>query len=84
MRYLTLFSRPTVFTDTPTEQLITHSGAIPGFSTKVAFLPTDKLGIVLLANADEKAAANEVIMYRIIEDVLRLRRVDRIISTDAQ
>ncbi|KAI0944294.1 hypothetical protein AcW1_002041 [Taiwanofungus camphoratus] len=65
-------------------ELITHSGAIPGFSTKVAFLPTDKLGIVLLANADEKAAANEVIMYRIIEDVLRLRRVDRIISTDAQ
>ncbi|KZT69403.1 beta-lactamase/transpeptidase-like protein [Daedalea quercina L-15889] len=63
--------------------VLTHSGAIPGFSTYVAFLPRDGLGIVVLANADEKAAANLAIMYRIVEDVLGLKRVDRVVSADA-
>ena len=64
-------------------QILTHSGAIPGFSTRVAFLPDDGLGIVVLANADEKAAANEAILYRIVEDVLGLKRVDRTVTVDA-
>ncbi|KAH9919588.1 beta-lactamase/transpeptidase-like protein [Fomitopsis serialis] len=42
-----------------TTSILTHSGAIPGFSTRVAFLPEDGLGVVVLANADEKAKANE-------------------------
>ena len=64
-------------------QVLTHSGAIPGFSTRVAFLPDDGLGIVVLANADEKAAANEAILFRIVEDVLGLKRVDRSVTVDA-
>ena len=63
--------------------MLTHSGAIPGFSTRVAFLPNDGLGIVVLANADEKAAANEAIVYRVVEDVLGLKRVDRSVIADA-
>lgn len=65
-------------------QVLTHSGAIPGFSTRVTFLPDDGLGIVVLANADEKAAANEAIVYRIIEDVLGLQRVDRNVTVDTK
>lgn len=49
----------------------------------MAFLPDDGLGIVLLANADEKASANEAILYRIVEDVLGLKRVDRGVTVDA-
>ncbi|PCH42876.1 beta-lactamase/transpeptidase-like protein [Wolfiporia cocos MD-104 SS10] len=63
-------------------ETISHTGAIPGFSTRVAFLPSDGLGLVVLANADEKAAANEAIMYRIAEDVLGLRRIDRPVGID--
>jgi len=63
--------------------ILTHSGAIPGFSTRVAFLPEDGLGIVVLANADEKAKANEAIIYRVVEDVLGLKRVDRGVRADA-
>lgn len=63
--------------------MLTHSGAIPGFSTRVAFLPNDGLGIVVLANADEKAAANEAIVYRVVEDVLGLKRVDRSVIAEA-
>ena len=50
----------------------------------MAFLPDDSLGIVVLANADEKAAANEAIVYRVIEDVLDLKRVDRSVTVDAK
>ncbi|TFY56936.1 hypothetical protein EVJ58_g7336 [Rhodofomes roseus] len=63
--------------------MLTHSGAIPGFSTRVAFLPEDGLGIVVLANADEKASANDAIILRIVEDVLGLKRVDRDVVADA-
>ena len=47
-------------------------------------MPGDGLGIVVLANADEKAAANEAIVYRVIEDVLDLKRVDRSVTVDAK
>lgn len=47
------------------------------------FLPDDGLGIVVLANADGKDAANMAIVLKIIEDVLDLKRVDRRVTTDA-
>ncbi|GBE87232.1 beta-lactamase/transpeptidase-like protein [Sparassis crispa] len=64
--------------------ILSHTGAIPGFSTQVAFLPADDLGIVILANADDKAVANAAIMYRIIEDVLGSSRVDRPVTSDVE
>ncbi|PIL33660.1 hypothetical protein GSI_04283 [Ganoderma sinense ZZ0214-1] len=50
--------------------VVWHFGAIPGFSTLVAFLPNDSLGVVLLANMDEKQDTNMEILLRIIDEAL--------------
>lgn len=52
--------------------IVWHTGAVPGFSTRVLFCPTDGLGMVILANADEKALAVRDISYHIIEKGLGL------------
>lgn len=53
-------------------QIVRHSGAIPGFSTQVVFLPHAKIGIVVLLNASNKANQAIAIVYRIIESLLGL------------
>nr|VWP00380.1 Enterotoxin-like protein [Ganoderma boninense] len=52
--------------------VVWHFGAIPGFSTLVAFLPKDNLGAVLLANMDEKQDTNMGILFRVIDEALGL------------
>ncbi|KAI0327940.1 beta-lactamase/transpeptidase-like protein [Cubamyces sp. BRFM 1775] len=52
--------------------VVWHSGAIPGFSLLVAFLPGDNLGSVILANMDEKQNDTMSILYRVIEEALDL------------
>ena len=52
--------------------VVWHFGAIPGFSTLVAFLPEDNLGVVLLANTDEKQDDNMAILFRVIDEALAL------------
>ena len=47
-----------------------HSGAVPGFSTLVAFSPNSNVGLVVLSNADEKADWNYRIARRILDDVV--------------
>ena len=64
-------------------QILAHTGGIAGISTLVVFLPNDGLGVAVLANADEKDAANMAIVLKIVEDVLGLKRVDRRVTTDA-
>lgn len=54
------------------EQISEHSGSFPGFSAETVFLPDDNLGIVTLANGDEKHKQELAVIYRIIEDYLRL------------
>ena len=49
-----------------------HSGAIPGFSLLVAFLPRDNLGAVILANMDEKYDETLDILYRVVDEALGL------------
>ncbi|KAI0767194.1 beta-lactamase/transpeptidase-like protein [Fomes fomentarius] len=49
-----------------------HSGAIPGFSLLAAFLPQDNMGVVLLANMDEKYDETMDILYRVIDEALEL------------
>lgn len=56
------------------QQIVEHSGGLPGFSAQVVFLPSDKLGIVTLANGDNKNQQELAIVYRIIEDYLKLQR----------
>ncbi|OSC96792.1 beta-lactamase/transpeptidase-like protein [Trametes coccinea BRFM310] len=52
--------------------VVWHSGAIPGFSLLVAFLPEDNLGVVLLANMDDKADDVMSVLYRVIDEALDL------------
>ena len=52
--------------------VVWHFGAIPGFSLLVAFLPEDNLGVVLLANMDEKQNDNMEVLYRVIDEALSL------------
>ena len=49
-----------------------HFGAVPGFSTLVAFLPADNLGAALLANTDEKQDENLNILFRLIDEAFDL------------
>ncbi|KIP11152.1 hypothetical protein PHLGIDRAFT_28072 [Phlebiopsis gigantea 11061_1 CR5-6] len=53
-------------------KMLEHSGAFPGFSSEVAFFPDDNVGIVTLANGDEKHKQELSVIYRIIEDYLGL------------
>lgn len=57
-------------------QAVWHFGAIPGFSLLAAFLPADNLGVVILANMDEKQDATTSILYRVIDEALDLPRSD--------
>jgi hypothetical protein len=53
-------------------QMVWHTGGIPGISTIVAFYPHAKLGLAVLANADEKAAPVMRVTTRIMKDVLHI------------
>ncbi|KAM5537319.1 hypothetical protein V8D89_009049 [Ganoderma adspersum] len=57
-------------TSVGTADVLLHTGGIPGFSTLVAFSPNSNLGIVILSNADSKAAWNFQILGRILYEVL--------------
>ena len=47
-----------------------HGGSVPGFSSFVAFFPSVKLGITILANGDQKHAQELAIIDRIAEGFL--------------
>lgn len=48
---------------------------MPAHLSEVLFLPSDKLGVVALSNADQPQEAHLKVAYRIIEDVLKLPHV---------
>ncbi|KLO13808.1 beta-lactamase/transpeptidase-like protein [Schizopora paradoxa] len=58
-------------------EMIQHTGAIPGFSSSIAFFPNDGLGIAILMNTADKETVNQAIQLRIAEDVLGLSRTPR-------
>lgn len=50
-----------------------HSGSIPGVATRISFLPSDGLGIIVLVNADDKAnVATIPITQKIISNLFGL------------
>ena len=53
-------------------KILEHGGAIPGFSILTAFSPGHNVGISVLCNADEKAAAARVILRKTLDIVLGL------------
>ncbi|KAH7890288.1 beta-lactamase/transpeptidase-like protein [Phlebopus sp. FC_14] len=52
--------------------VVFHSGAIPGFSTLVSFLPSDELGVTVFANGGDMAAPAMDISNRILDQALHL------------
>jgi hypothetical protein len=54
-------------------QMISHGGAVPGFSAQVSFLPTDGVGLVALANGDGKHQALLDIQTRVYREFLGLQ-----------
>ncbi|KAH7914454.1 beta-lactamase/transpeptidase-like protein [Hygrophoropsis aurantiaca] len=53
--------------------VVYHSGAIPGFSTLVSFLPSDNVGVVVFANGGDRAAPVTSISEHILDEALHLR-----------
>ncbi|KAH9922373.1 beta-lactamase/transpeptidase-like protein [Fomitopsis serialis] len=55
--------------------IISHTGRMPSHLSEVLFLPSARLGVVALSNADLPQEAYHKVAYRVIEDVLKLPRV---------
>ena len=68
--------------------MVTHSGGIPGISTRVAFLPNvhdgKGMGVVVLVNADAKARAVIDVVYEVVDRVLGLERVPRKVKGEGE
>jgi len=56
--------------------LIEHGGANPGFRSQIARLPNDNLGVISLSNDYNGYFLMEAAKFRLIDDILKLRRVD--------
>ncbi|KIJ64016.1 hypothetical protein HYDPIDRAFT_28910 [Hydnomerulius pinastri MD-312] len=54
------------------DSVVPHPGGIPGSSAIVSFLPSDELGIVVLANAGDQSLTVGKISDRILDQALRL------------
>ncbi|GBE87212.1 hypothetical protein SCP_1004590 [Sparassis crispa] len=52
--------------------MVMHTGSLPGFQTLVAFMPSDKLGIVGVENTDDPSGTLSAVPLRILEDLLGL------------
>lgn len=57
------------------KKLVTHTGGLPGYLSKVAMVPEIKLGIAILTN-QESGAAFEAIAYRILDHYLNAPYTD--------
>jgi CubicO group peptidase (beta-lactamase class C family) len=56
--------------------LVTHGGGIDGFISRVAFLPRDNAGIVVLTNTSRSGSwFCSVIVYNVLDRILRLSQV---------
>ncbi|KAF8132810.1 beta-lactamase/transpeptidase-like protein [Boletus edulis] len=52
--------------------VVWHSGAVPGLSTLVSFLPSDEIGVTLFANGEDKAEPLMLVLKRILDSALGL------------
>lgn len=57
------------------KKLVTHTGGLPGYVSKVAMIPEIKLGVAILTN-QESGAAFESIAYRILDHYLGAPTID--------
>ncbi len=49
--------------------MLTHTGGLPGYLSQVAFMPDERLGVVVLTNQESGAAFN-AITYRVLDHYL--------------
>ncbi len=54
------------------EVVYKHSGTTPGYSTQVYWLPKPKYGVVVMANSGAANAAEDEVVWRLIEDKLEV------------
>lgn len=60
------------------KRVVTHNGGITGFSSKLLFLPDQKWGVAVLANADMSGyGAVETVVARLLDDFLGLPQGER-------
>lgn len=50
-------------------QMVTHTGGLPGYVSRLTLLPEERLGVVVLTNAEEGAAFN-VITHHVLDHYL--------------
>lgn len=53
-------------------KLLQHTGGLPGYLSKVAMIPSERLGVVVLTN-QESSAAFESIVYHVIDHYLGVK-----------
>ncbi|MCJ1331699.1 hypothetical protein MMC10_008391 [Thelotrema lepadinum] len=59
-------------------QLITHTGSIMGFATRLAYLPSKKWGVILMANADESGSSCiDNLFMHLLDDYLAVPEDER-------
>ena len=57
------------------KKMVTHTGGLPGYLSRVAMIPDLKLGVVVLTNQESSEAYNAVI-YRILDHYLGISGTD--------
>ena len=55
-------------------KMVTHGGAIDGFRSELAFLPNEKIGVVVFVNLDGTSLPN-VVVYNVLDRLLGLEPV---------
>ncbi len=63
-------------------QMLTHTGGLPGYLSKVTMLPDIKLGIAVLTN-QESSAAFDAISYHIVDSYLGVDSIDYLAAFSA-
>ncbi|KAH9856114.1 beta-lactamase/transpeptidase-like protein [Lenzites betulinus] len=53
-------------------EIVFHSGAIPGFTSTVMLLPRENAGVVALANSDDLFMVNQVMAMNVVNTILGL------------
>lgn len=58
--------------------VIGHYGSVPGFKAVICYMPEFEWGLVILGNSDTAFYVNEILKYILIDEVVGVRKEDRI------
>ena len=60
------------------QAIVYHGGSLAGFSTQMLYMPWRKWGFVVFANAEGALYANQVLQYKLLDDLLQTPQEERI------